>query len=731
MTIVFPRPALACLSLSLLVACATAPVSPGASAPAAAAGPPAAEIASEAGTPPAPVTPPAAVEAEAEPGTVAFPAPDIQLGSGELINRQAAQAPRPAAGKGGKAAFNFEGETVHAVVKAILGDLLQQNYVIAPEVQGSVTLAAKSVNSDQAFSLLEMVLGWNNAVLVWADGRYNVLPAGKALTGGLAPRTGPLSDTRGYEVRAVPLQFIAAAEMEKLLKPYAREQAVVSVDPGRNLIVLAGTRADMENYLHTVEVFDVDWLAGMSVGIFPLRSAEVDKVAEQLQKVIGEAGQTPLAGMVRLLPLPDSNSIAVITPQPKYLKDVQRWIERLDTGGEAVRLYTYVARYMKVDDLSEKLNEVFGGRSEPQSGSRGRVAPGLRPVTVRSVSAPSSDIGDDGARAAASAARGADPGVSVGTADFAVTAVQESNSLLVRTTPSQWQSVQAALERMDTMPLQVHIEARIVEVALQGKLEYGVSWFFENAIPDHDGDAGQNGLRDRAAGRGIWGDIGGTADATGLNWTMLGNNVLAAVKALDTLSDVRVLSTPSVLVRNNVEAELNVGENIPVATTSFNPIDGPGSGEGTFSTVQYLQTGVILKVTPRVSSEGIVFMEIDQEVSNPTSQPTEKKPNVSVATKNLRTEAAVRSGETVMLAGLINQNDGRGSAGVPLLSRIPGVGALFGTRNSHRQRSEVVIFITPTVIRDPDEARRKTRDYARRFRALEPIASDGEPADGS
>ncbi|MGH8029950.1 MAG: secretin N-terminal domain-containing protein, partial [Arenimonas sp.] len=318
--------------------------------------------------------------------TPSRPPAEVRLGTGRVINERIAAAPAPGASGAGEATFNFEGESLHAVVKAILGDLLQQNYVIAPGVQGTVTLATpRPVDAAQAVSLLEMVLGWNNARLVWADGRYNVVPADQALLGTVSPRSGPASSARGYEVRAVPLRFISATEMEKLLKPYARPNAVVQVDTARNLIVLAGTRAELQNYLRTVEIFDVDWLSGMSVGVFPLQSAEASKVVTELEKVFGEGSRTPVAGMFRFMPLEGTNSVMVITPQPAYLRQVEEFIERMDAGGEGARLYVYEVKNVKATDLAEQLSTVYGNASTSSNGdSNGaEVMPGLEPVEVR------------------------------------------------------------------------------------------------------------------------------------------------------------------------------------------------------------------------------------------------------------------------------------------------------------------------------------------------------------
>jgi general secretion pathway protein D len=299
-----------------------------------------------------------------------------------------------------------------------------------------------------------------------------------------------------------------------------------------------------------------------------------------------------------------------------------------------------------------------------------------------------------------------------------VSAVEETNTLLVRATPQAWRSIQEVVERLDVMPLQVHIEAQVAEVKLSGDLRYGVNWFFENAIDE--------GLRGQALGRGFWGDISGSAGNAGLAWTFLGNNAMAVINALDEVSDLQLLQTPSVVVRNNAEAELNVGTSIPVQSVSFNPIGGT---DGTVAQVQYLDTGVILRVRPRVTAEGMVFLEMVQEVSSPGPVPQncETNCNVPIDTRRLKTEAAVQSGETVMLAGLISDGVSRGSSGIPGLSRIPVIGGLFGTQTSRTDRSEVIILLTPRVIRDPRQARELTDEYGRRFRALEPMRVTREP----
>ncbi|WP_051884753.1 type II secretion system secretin GspD [Lysobacter antibioticus] len=668
------------------------------------------------------------------------PKAQIRRGTGQVINRSAAAAPPPGLGAtNGTATFNFEGESVHAVAKAILGDMLGQNYVIAPGVQGTVTLGTpKPVSAAEALNLLEMVLSWNNARLVYTGGRYNIVPSDQALAGNVAPRTGSATAARGFEVRTVPLKFISATEMEKILKPYARPNAIVTVDNSRNVISVGGTRAELENYLRTIEVFDVDWLSGMSVGVFPLQSGKATKVVADLEKVFGEQSKSPVSGMFRFMPLEGANAVMVITPQADYLDDIKDWLDRIDSAGDNVQLFTLELKYIKAKDLADRLAEVYGSnRSGNGGGDNGppSLMPGLESVELRdSDNGSSADIGKSGSDSGSSGG-GLGSGASLGSrqsgngsvtlevdgAKVGVSAVEETNSILVRSSPQAWKSIRDVIQKLDVMPMQVHIEAQVAEVELGGALEYGVQWFLDRATID-------NGFGDlnRSTNPAVppkWSTVAasiGGVSGNGLSWSLIKNNAAAILKALDSVTDVHMLQTPSLLVRNNAEGSLNVGTKIPIESVSVNA--GTGNNN-TVSQVQYLDTGVILKVRPRVSRDGMVFMDIVQEVSSVGPRLNNNSPNVTVNTRKLKTEAAVQSGETVMLAGLINDETRRSSGGLPGLSRIPIIGAVFGSQKSATTRRETIILLTPTLVRNPQESRDLTDEYSRRFRAMEPLQS--------
>lgn len=697
----------------------------------------------------------------------AKPSPVIRRGSGTMINQGAASAPAPTLGmaSSGSATFNFEGESVQAVVKAILGDMLGQNYVIAPGVQGTVTLATPNpVSPAQALNLLEMVLGWNNARMVFSGGRYNIVPADQALAGTVAPSTASPSAARGFEVRVVPLKFISASEMKKVLEPYARPNAIVGTDPARNVITLGGTRAELENYLRTVQIFDVDWLSGMSVGVFPIQSGKAEKVSADLEKVFGEQSKTPSAGMFRFMPLENANAVLVITPQPRYLDQIQQWLDRIDSAGGGVRLFSYELKYIKAKDLADRLSEVFGGGRGNSGGSPSLVPGGVvnmlgnnggsadrDEILGSSSGATGGSIGgasDGASQSGTSGSFGGSNGsgmlqlqpstnqngsvtLDVEGGKVGVSAVAETNTLIVRATAQAWSSIRDVIEKLDVMPMQVHIEAQIAEVTLTGDLQYGVNWYFENAVTNPFNSDGSGGpALPSAAGRRIWGDISGSITNNGVAWTFLGKNAAAIISALDQVTNLRLLQTPSVFVRNNAEATLNVGSRIPINSTSINT--GLGT-DASYSSVQYIDTGVILKVRPRVTKDGMVFLDIVQEVSTPGARPAactaatattinSAACNVDINTRRVKTEAAVQNGDTIMLAGLIDDNTSDGSNGIPFLSKLPVVGALFGRKTQNSSRREVIVLITPSIVRNPQEARDLTDEYGAKFNAMKPLS---------
>jgi general secretion pathway protein D len=688
--------------------------------------------------------------------------PEIQPGSGSFINEEAARQPVGGiSSEEGQITFNFENQPIQAVVQAILGSLLKENYTIAPSVTGNVTFStAKPITSAQAMPILQMLLGWTSNALIVKEGRYEVVPIKDAVPGNLAPRIAPPQAARGYEARVFPLKYIAPVEMQKLLKPYAKADAFISYDNSRNFIVMSGTASELANYQRTIDTFDVDWLKGMSVGVYGLRNLDVDKVMPDLDKVFGTTGDSPLAGMFRFIPMTTTNSIVVITPQAEYLKQAESWLYRLDAGvGEnGTQLYVYDVKNVKAADLSDHLNAIYTGQVSQRSTGAG-VAPGMKAVSIGqfnqgATGRSNTQLGKNSPgpdKTAASAASsnlsttGTGPGGAAGTnangkpVDIRITAIEENNQLLIMATPGEWDSILAAIHRLDVSPLQVHIEAKILEVTLKDDLAYGVQWWLAGLINTGAGATGTTYGRQPDFSKNYTGNpqdrhraalgSGVMPPTTGLFYSFLNKDFQVALNALQQDGTSKVLSTPSLVVMNNQEAQITVGQQLSVISQSLYNNTGVlnnGTGNAISSTgvgtASYISTGVTLDITPRVNPGGLVYMDVNQEDTQPDfTTITAANPNPSITQRNLKTQIAVQSGETVLLGGMISDNEGKTSDGVPLLSSIPLIGSLFSSKTNSRHRTELILLITPHVITNPDDARQMTQEYEQKFESLKPL----------
>jgi len=630
-------------------------------------------------------------------------------GSGEFINYDATRPDKPSVSQKGEITFNFEGESLQAVVHFILGEILKENYVIAPGVNGKVTFAtARPVSRKQILPILEMMLSWNNAALVRNEDRYHVLPQKQAIKGLLTPQLEQAISSQGYQVMAVPLDYISPTEMEKILEPYAQEGAIVKADNARNMLFLAGNYAELNNYLKTIKIFDVDWLAGMSTGIFYLERVDAADIIVELEALFGEGAENPLAGMFRFLPLERLNAVMVITPQVDYLSKAEKWVKRLDRADAdgASNLYVYSVKNIKADDLAGYLNDVFGGgggRSTSRKASGGSVTPGQDGKEVSSSGA-SSSVGSSLRRSSSS---GNDN-------DIHISAIEDSNQLLIKAGVSDYEKILSAIKRLDIEPLQVLVELKIIEVSLNDEITHGMELLFG----DQSVYGGDSGTDNKSWPYDFSTNASRINGSVGIQYNFLGTEAEANLRMLEKAGRVALLSTPSLLVLNNKNATINVGDQIPI--TNVGSLNNTGNTSGTITNTRYIQTGVQVDITPRVNPGGLVYMEVSQDVSAPGTPDTEGgQPPIS--TRALNSEIAVQSGNTIVMGGLIQESDTFSRSGVPGLSRIPILGNLFGSKSKIGSRTELMLLITPTVIENPEQARRVTEEYAKKFKGLQPI----------
>jgi general secretion pathway protein D len=665
------------------------------------------------------VTTPTEIVSEREPRPAAFYEP----GTGVFVGQP--DKARTAAGEG-NITLNFENTNLREVVKVILGDLLKQNYTIDPGVQGAVTLqTSEPLALEALIPTLELLLRMNGAALVHQNDLYHVVGRDSAMRGMLAPQLGNARAAlpRGYSVRVVPLKFVSATEMQKILEPFAAAGNIVRVDTTRNLLILAGPGPELGRLLDTVQIFDVDWLEGMSVALFTPDFVDAQTLSNELQVVFGETSESPFSGLIQFVTLERLNALLVITPRPQYLDTVGEWVERLDrdSGGVGRRLFVYPVQNGKAADLAAVLEQVFADDSADQSIPPAELAPGLEPVEIASA--------DRAGEATDTAAEGQAPRpppgpvpvpVALAASDglaitegtrIKVIADEVNNALLILATAQQYKQVESALRQLDVPPLQVLIEATIAEIGLQGELQYGVEWFFKNHL-----NSGKTGI-----GTLDLGNAGLAALAPGFSYQVVGQSgqVHAVLNALADDKRLNVISSPSLMVLNNQTASIDVGDEVPITTQQQQSTVGGASP--VVNSIEYRNTGVILSVTPRVNPGGLVTMDVEQEVSQVSEDSALDPLTPTISQRKIVSTVAVQSGQTVVLGGLIREQKSVSRQGIPGLYNLPIIGPLFGATSDDQTRTELVVLITPRAVRNSAEAAKVTEEFRSKMESLKPL----------
>ena len=651
--------------------------------------------------------------------------PQIDLGTGTFINPRPISTVPLTVTNGGDIVLSFANASVRDVARVIMSEVLELNYAVDPKVDGTITLqTSRPLPKSAVLPAFENVLQLIGAAVVPVDNLYKIVPAQEAPRQVQRIRIGAERIPRGaqYAIQIVPLEFVSAREIQRILEPVVSQGAIVRVDTGRNMLVLAGPGREMRTWLSLIDTFDVDWLAGMSFGLFPLEFTDAASVVADLESIVGAANEEPLDGLLRFVPLERLNAVLVISPQPTYIARAEQWIQKLDESTDEAgrRLFVYYIQNGSAADLAQVLGDIFSATPARDRPGQPSVAPNLRPVVVRgpnpqTAASNQSDAAQVNTTAtpqssttpapsASSAASGSSL-VFEGEQEVRIIADEANNALVVLATPSDFRMVEGALTKLDIPPLQVLVEATIAEVELNDSLQYGVQWFFKEASSTYT-------LSEFADGT-----VGSVFP--GFSYVLNATDIRVVLNALDEVTDLNVVSSPQIMVLDNRTARLQVGDQVPVVTQQAQSV----TQEGTplVNSVEQRDTGVILSVTPRVNAGGLVIMDIEQEVSDVIATTTSGIDSPTIRTRKISSSIAVQSGETVALGGLIRDRDFDTKVGVPVLHKIPILGALFGRTEETVLRSELLVLLTPRVAGNQGDARAITEELRRRVRGLDPL----------
>ena len=660
------------------------------------------------------------------------PRPNIEMypGSGNFVNPKAA-APRPP-DTGGEYTLNFEATDLQEVVKAVLGDLLKESYFIDPKVTGQVTIqTSRPLKRAELLPTLENLLRLNGAVLMRSDGLYKVMPGPQATRGAPPVSVQRIAAARGYGIRIVPLRYISARELHKLIEPFLPPDAPQIVDEQRNLLILTGTEQELESTMELVEIFDVDWLNGMSVGLYKLKNAEVKTLHPEMEKIFGDK-DSPVSGVVRMVPVERLNALLVVASRPGYLEHAREWVERLDQVADAVgpRLFVYRVQNGKAADLATVLGGIFGAEKTKEGGPpAAELAPGEEPT----------ELGDEGSRTRETegqmggekagygkkrTGKGAkEPAVSVvSTENLKIIADESTNSLVIMARTQDYKMIETALKNLDVVALQVFIEASVIEVTLNDNLRYGVEWFFRNSTPGGGTAVGTLNLFPEAMGAAAGAGLLGPLGAPNFSYALFGDNakVHAVINALADQSKINVLSSPSLMVLDNQTATIKVVQQVPIITTQQQSAIGGGVEQSNvLQGIDYKDAGVILEVTPRVNLGGRITLELVQDVTDVDRTQQNVGGNPGFLQRNIESTVTVQSSETIVIGGLIRENKTDSESGIPYLKDMPVLGGLFRTQSDTSTRTELIVLLTPAAVRDQGEARAVTKEFRERLKQLE------------
>ena len=552
--------------------------------------------------------------------------------------------------------------------------------------------------------------------------------------------------------------------MVKLIDSFATKPGMIRADVSRNLVLIQGSGSERRNAVDFVLGFDADWMRGQSVGIFPVQNSNPEPIIAELEKIVDSGEGGVAQNVVKFQTIPRMNAVLAVTRKPDLLRRVETWINRLDntnTGRSAIHVYH--VKYGEARQIARVLNDVFGGGGGTGSSSvldsaSGQIAPGsgqsssssggnaLSRLSAGPTGQSSGGFGSNsrtassaGAGAAASTtpqggslfenssgggsgqlgARGGNAAGGAGNAleGVRITADSVNNTLLIYASQEQYSIIEQTVRQVDQPQLQVAIDATIAEVTLTDDLQYGV----QSYITSHDlglkKDVGSFGNSATSAVIGAASDVILNRAIPGFNFLVgSASTPTGILSALHAVTDVKVLSNPSLVVIDNQVATLQVGDEIPIQTGSATVLSGNNT---VANTTDYRSTGIILRVVPRINANGNVRLEIEQEISNPvtsSSSTTTNSLTPTVSTRKVRSSVAVASGQTVLLAGLISDTQTRTRSGIPLLDQIPGFGDVFSQTDKTVKRTELIIFIRPKIIRDGLDAHFVAEEFRTKLR---------------
>jgi general secretion pathway protein D len=609
--------------------------------------------------------------------------------------------------EGGRVDFNFDEADLYEVIRT-MAEILKINYIAEPGIKGSVTIhTAGRLKEKDLFPIFFQILEVNGLTAVKEGSLYRIMKMKDAPRLPLISRIGKqglqVPPEERVIIQIIPLTFISATEMAKIITPFVSADGTVVTHADSNTLVLVDKGSNILKTIRLIEAFDIDVFERLKYRFYQVSNLEAEELAKVLTEIFpppAGAGKSDL----KFIAIKRLNLVLAVSSNPRVFDRVEEAIRLVDVPSEQVepQIYVYFVKNGEAKQLSELLDSVFKDDASKSKSDRKETGRPANPLLlgykdkVKEEPKPAEKAPDK------TSATQSEPGGPSGwlKGDVKITADEVRNALIIKASPRDYQIVEKVLKRLDVLPRQVLIEVTIAEITLDDSTQLGVEWEFGKGT-------GKMGTTFAAS-------IG----SAGLKYALgVTDKWYTALNALASKNKVNILSSPSVLASDNKEARIDITTEIPVASSEY--LYSQTTEPVSQTSIQYRDTGVILTVTPHINERGLVTMEIAQEVS-------EKADNVQVGGKDypsffkraVETSLTVQHGQTIVIGGLIKETASKGSSGLPWLVRIPIIRYLFGTDKDSISKTELIILITPHVITSLEDVDSVTDEFKNKVKTV-------------
>ncbi len=618
--------------------------------------------------------------------------------------------------------LNFDDADLIEVLRLFM-DILKENYTIHQGVGGKVTMEVNAeLNREEIFALLGGVLRMNGVAMVKRGPLWEIMPQASlpaAAEAGELLLPGDSKKNRGKVIRAFRLRYLPGTQFVNIIKPYLSKGAQVYVHEASGILLVSDYSHILDKVSRLLLLFDTSVLAGLEQRVYLLKYVNAEDMVKELEKLTGTYGLAAGKGSnpnssLTFLALPRINMILVLSRDLESLALVDEWVAELDRevpvlaqDSQGEDIFVHYIQNGVAKDIAAVLEGLFaaGGSKKKTTEEKDKSRPLGRQILDNQLQ-----------NRIAAEKRKARPGSAVsGTLEGEVTFVVDdtTNSILVKASGNDYRKIKPVIEKLDIYPKQVLIEVTIAEVKLDETNKLGIEWSY---LMKGLGGSDANGLLGVDSGLGLIDGSGKSLIGSGMSFLVSNSTRFKAiVRALADDNKVNILSAPQILASDGETAKIDVGEDVPTVTSSYRTTDTGSTAQTTDTTIQYRNVGIILNVTPHINDNGMVRMEVDQEVSQLSEKVIEGINSPIFAQRVANTILSVADGQTVVIGGLIQQSRSNGYSGVPWLGRIPGIRYLVGYEGKEFHSVELMFFITPHVILHEEDSVFVSRPFLNRL----------------